>query len=211
MSSYDQPRAEWYEEHHRKNLRTRLTTWRERSLLSRALASIGPCASLLDVPCGGGRFFPVLLASRAPEILAADNSVAMLAVAAATQGVRSGRIRLLETSLFSLALGADAVDCIVCMRFMHHLALEADRRRVLAELHRVTRRWVVFSLWVDGNLQAWRRQPRPPVAGFGRRQWVPRERIEAELAASGFRVLRRFDVAPRWSMWRYYVLEKSHA
>jgi hypothetical protein len=150
----------------------------------------------------------VLLEQPGASILAADNSAAMLAVAAQSPGVRSGRIRLIATSLFSAAIESAAVDCVVCMRFLHHLALEEDRRRVLTEMHRIARRYVVLSLWVDGNLQARRRPPSRPVAGFGRRGWVSRERLEAELADSGFRVLRHYDVAPWWSMWRFYVLEK---
>jgi SAM-dependent methyltransferase len=207
--TYDHAQAAWYDAHHRKNLRTRITTWRERALLARALGSIAPLGSILDAPCGSGRFFPVLVAQTDAELVGADNSDGMLAVAAETEAVRAGRVRLVNASLFGSNLPSEAFDCVVCMRFMHHLALAEDRLHVLAELRRLTRRYLVVSLWVDGNLQARRRPPSEPIAGFGRRGWIRRAALEREFAQSSLRVQRYFDVARWWSMWRFYVLEKT--
>jgi len=205
---YDLAGAVRYDAHHEKNLRTRITTWRERALLRRALAGLGHIESILDIPCGGGRFFPALIHATPGEILAADNSAGMLAVAARSPEVLAGRIRLLETSAFALALPDSAVDCIVSERFFHHLALREDRLRALAEMRRVARRFLVLSLWVDGNLQARRRGPRPPVPGYGRRGVVARADVEAEFASAGWALRASYDVLPRVSMWRLYALEK---
>jgi ubiquinone/menaquinone biosynthesis C-methylase UbiE len=205
---YDLEGAQRYDAHHEKNLRTRLTTWRERSLLRRALAGLGPVESILDMPCGGGRFFPALIHATAGEIIGADNSAGMLAVAARSPEVMAGRIRLLETSAFAIALPDRTVDCVVSERFFHHLALAEDRLRALAEMRRVTRRYLVLSLWVDGNLQARRRGPRQPVPGYGRRGVLPRTVAEVEFATAGFALRAAYDLLPRVSMWRLYALEK---
>ena len=208
LPRYDLEGAERYDAHHEKNLRTRLTTWRERALLLRALRGLGSIDSILDIPCGGGRFFPALIHATAGKIIAADNSRGMLAVAARATEVRAGRIRLLETSAFAIALPDLAVDCIVSERFFHHLARSEDRLRALAEMRRVTRRYLVLSLWVDGNLQARRRGQRAPIAGYGRRGVVPRSTAEAEFSAAGFAVRAAYDLLPRVSMWRLYAMER---
>lgn len=206
-AKYDYPRAARYEAHHAKSLRSRLTTWRERALLARSLADLGTIDSILDVPCGGGRFFPVLQRATSGELIGADNSDGMLAVAGQSAGAKSGRIRLLKASLFDLDLADNSVDCIVSERFLHHFALAEDRARALGEMRRVARRYVICSLWVDGNLQARRRPPRPLVAGYGPRGWLPRAAVEAEFAAAGLEILHRYDLLPGVSMWRQYALQ----
>ena len=224
-SKYDEEHAARYFAHHDKNLRTRITTWRERKQLRRALADLGALDSILDVPCGAGRFFSTLLEATAamakPTIIGADNSAAMLAIAARSSCVADGRVRLLETSVFALDLPDRSVDCVVCERFFHHLARAEDRRRVLAEIARVARRGAVVSLWVDGNWQARRRavrrrpadrdsstDHREPTVGFGARCVVARAAIERELASAGFEIVGRYDLWPGLSMWRRYALRK---
>lgn len=207
--AYDHAQAEWYRQHHEKNLRTRLTTWRERSLLARALAGVGPLSSILDAPCGSGRFFPVLADIDGATLTGADNSEGMLAVAARSEVVRRHGIRLVNTSLFATSFADCEFDCVVCMRFMHHLANAADRRTVLTELRRITRRSVIVSLWVDGNWQSRQRRQHAPTAGFGRRNWIARDVIEPEILDCGFSIVGHYDVAPLLSMWRYYVLARS--
>ena len=213
MNHYSLAGAHHYAAHHRKNWRTRLTTWRERTTLRAALAQLGPLESILDVPCGAGRFWPVLAATGARRLYAADNSEGMLTVAGEMEPALAARVTLLNTSVFDIALPDDAVDCTVCLRFFHHLALPDDRALALRELHRVSRHNVLVSLWVDGNLQARRRRtrarPEAPTPGFGARRCIARAVIEAEFSRAGFNVLGWRDVAPGLSMWRLYVLHKQ--
>ena len=213
MSHYTLAGAQHYAAHHRKSWRTRLTTWRERDTLRAALAQLEPLESILDVPCGVGRFWPVLAATGAQRLYAADNSEGMLTVARDMEPALCARLTLLNTSVFDIALPDDAVDCTVCLRFFHHLAVSADRMQALRELWRVSRKHVLVSLWVDGNLQARRRGARAivrgPTAGFGARRFISRNVIEAEFAHAGFTVRGWRDVAPGISMWRLYILEKN--
>lgn len=194
-------------------MRTRLTTWRERALLARALQRIGGAASILDLPCGTGRFWPVLFGSGAHELIAADNSDGMLEVARNAWPQWSERLRMLNTSIFDIQLPDAAVDVVSCMRFFHHLARPEDRQRALAEVHRVCRRYVLATLWVDGNLQSRRRLRHDardaPTPGYGPRRCLPRATFEAECRRAGFVIETHFDVAPGWSMWRLYVLRKQ--
>jgi len=87
---------------------------------------------------------------------------------------------------------------------------------MLREFRRVTRQTVIVSLWVDGNLQAWRRKrlearrERQGEAGKNRNRFiVERATIEREFAQAGFRILARADFIPSYSMWRVYTLKRD--
>jgi ubiquinone/menaquinone biosynthesis C-methylase UbiE len=209
---YEGDVARAYEVKHRTGLRRRLTTWREVALARRCLAEAGNPASVLDMPCGAGRFWPMLAEQPARRLTAGDASPAMLEAArAATAPALLARFEWVrELDAFALDLPDNAVEHILCMRLLHHLAQPEDRQRVLRELHRVASGGVSVSLWVDGNVQARRRQRQDArrQREYWNRRVVARGVIEAEFAQAGFRVRRHFDVLPGWSLWRFYVLDK---
>lgn len=207
---YTPERAAHYQVHHRKSLRTRLTTWRERACLAKALRHAGYPRTVLDLPCGTGRFWPVFQRCGVSSLIAGDGSRGMLDVAAGNRLGPGLPERLIETSAFDMDLADRSVDFAACMRFYHHLAMPQDRRALLAELKRVSRRHAVLSLWVDGNLAGNRRirkPPPPPEPGYGRRRCRPRSEVEQEFTDAGFRIVRHYDVWPGLYMWRYYLLE----
>jgi SAM-dependent methyltransferase len=209
---YSLNRADAYEGHHEKSTRNRLTTFRERRLLLCALGLADNPEVVLDLPCGTGRFWPTVVESGAQRLIAADNSDGMLAVAKRNTLAPGFPEQLINTSMFAVDLPDESVDAFVCMRFFHHLAHAEDRLAALAEIRRVTRRYALVSLWVDGNLGAWRRRRRkpPPLERrYGKRICIPRHEIEADFAAAGLSVVDSFDVWPRLTMWRLYLLEKS--
>ncbi len=68
-----------------------------------------------------------------------------------------------------------------------------------------------FTLWVDGNYQAWRRkrlEAKRTKKGYQNRFVVPVKVIEEEFRSSGFKIRSHHDMAPYISMWRIYLLEK---
>lgn len=208
---YTHNRADAYATHHEKSARTKLTTRRERELLSRALRRAGNPQVLLDLPCGTGRFWPAIAAAGAKRLIAGDNSDGMLEVAGRNALGPDFPEQFINTSLFAIDLPDESVDFFACMRFFHHLAHTEDRLTALAEIKRVTRRFAAISLWVDGNLGAWRRRGRRPATlerGYGKRICLPRIEIERDFATAGFAVVEHFDVWPRLAMWRMYLLEK---
>jgi len=208
---YTLGRADAYATHHEKSARNKLTTNRERGLLSRALRRAGNPEVVLDLPCGTGRFWPAIVEAGAQRLIAGDNSDGMLEVARGNALGSTFPEQLINTSLFAIDLPDESVDFFACMRFFHHLAHREDRLTALAEIKRVTRRYAAISLWVDGNLGAWRRRGRRPLTlerGYGKRICIPRGDIEEDFAAAGFGVVEHFDVWPRLTMWRMYLIEK---
>lgn len=216
-AKYDRNHAEHYYHKHRKGLARRLSNWRDMQLARKALEIAGDPTLVLDLPCGAGRFWPVLAEHPGRVIIGADNSADMLSVAQAAQpaGIVA-RVRPLQTSAFAIDLPADSVDSIFCMRLLHHIGEAKDRLSMLREFHRVSRDSVILSVWVDGNYMAWkrkrlesRRQAGNGKQGFQNRFVLPAKTLEHEFAEIGFRIAARLDFLPLHSMWRVYVLHKD--
>lgn len=213
---YDESHAEHYLAKHQATLASRLSHWRDVSLARKALHMAGDPGLVLDLPCGAGRFWPVLAEKPGRVIIGADNSANMIDVAMKSQPAAiTARVRPLQTSAFEINLPDQAVDSIFCMRLIHHIGDPAHRARMLREFHRVTRDSVIMSLWVDGNYKAWRRQKlearraaRRKETGYQNRFVLPASQIEAEFGAAGFTVTGALDFLPLYAMWRVYVLRK---
>jgi len=217
LTHYPLPAAVEYERNHSRHLRAQLTTLREQACLRRALKAAGSPQRVLDLPCGTGRFWPVYAASGVKQLIAADNSPGMLEVAAG-KCIEGLPHQLIQASAFDLRLPDDSVDLVSCIRFYHHLSRSEDRLGLLDEFKRVSTRFVIVSTWVDGNLMSLerriRRAPRRRArgrrsatgAGYGRRICRTRQETEAEFSAAGFEIVSRFDVWPKFQMWRFYLL-----
>jgi SAM-dependent methyltransferase len=204
-----------YHEKHRRTLGRRLSNWREQQMAARALALAGHPATVLDLPCGTGRFWPLLAGKQDRTILAADSSEAMLRVAReVTPPDLLARVETLQRSAFDIRLGSASVDHIFCMRLLHHITRAEDRLAILKEFHRVTRDTVAVSLWVDGNYKAVRRrnlESRRTYKTYQNRIVLPRAKIEQEFAEAGFAMAGYFDFLKFYAMWRLYVLKKQPA
>ncbi|THF63566.1 class I SAM-dependent methyltransferase [Pseudothauera nasutitermitis] len=213
---YTPNHSQAYHDKHQGDLRRRLSNLRDQQLARRALALAGQPRLVLDLPCGAGRFWETLAEHPERQIIAADNSAAMLEVALknADAGLLE-RIRPLHTSAFSIDLPDQSVDSIFCMRLMHHIGEAEHRLSMLREFHRVTRGTVILSLWVDGNYMSWRRKRQEERRktrgqhGYQNRFVLRRSTVEAEFAFTGFDVAAHLDFLPMHSMWRTYVLRRS--
>ncbi len=213
---YDPAHAEHYLHKHRATLGSRLSNWREISIARKALKLAGDPLSVLDLPCGAGRFWPMLAEKPDRSILGADNSADMVNIATKAQPPEVvKRVKAFQTSAFAIELPDGAVDCVFCMRLMHHIGEKSHRLAMLTEFHRVARESLVVSVWVDGNLKSWRRRrlearriSKGKPKQVQNRFIFSRSEIEAEFKESGFDIVGRVDFMPLYSMWRTYVLRK---
>jgi ubiquinone/menaquinone biosynthesis C-methylase UbiE len=98
----------------------------------------GPIGSAVDLPCGTGRLVP-LLSGRHIAASGADVSLEMLLVARRKLGAG---FPLFQCSAAAIPLPDASCDAVFAIRFLFHLDREA-RGRVLTEMRRVARRWVV--------------------------------------------------------------------
>jgi ubiquinone/menaquinone biosynthesis C-methylase UbiE len=193
-------------------LSRRFSRWREEHVARKALVRVGQPGLVLDVPCDGGRFWPLLAEKSNRIIIAADSSAERLEAACRLQPVQVvNQVRPLQTSVFNIGLPENAVDSIFCMRLLHLIGDARQRLALLTEFQRVTRDSVVISLWVDGNFRARRRLQTERYQAADRyhhRFVIPREVIEQEFAQTGFQVDHYIDIIPFYAMCRVYILRK---
>jgi SAM-dependent methyltransferase len=214
-NKYNRSHSEDYYQRHRKGLTKRFSNWLEVQMARKALKLAGNPKSVLDLPCGAGRFWPMLMEKADRTAIGADYSADMIAVAQeAYPDYCAERISCLQTSAFAIDLPDGAVDNILCIRLFHHISEASNRQQALQEFHRVARDTVIISLWVDGNYKAWRRKrlekrrQEKGQPGSMNRFMVSRKQIEAEFGAAGFDILGHYDMVPFYQMWRVYVLRK---
>lgn len=187
----------------------RLSRWREEQLARRALKQAGDPNLILDLPCGAGRFWPLLAEHPNRVILAADHSADMLAAALASQPAEvAARVKAFQTSAFAIDLHDNAVDSIFCMRLLRRIADPEQRLAMLREFHRVTRDTLIVALFVDGNYQAWKCGQGLPAAQRSRCV-VARATVEAEFRQVGFDMVAQQSFLPGYAMGRVYVLRKE--
>jgi ubiquinone/menaquinone biosynthesis C-methylase UbiE len=218
---YSKQKADEYFTKHQSTFGRRFSDRWEHRMARRALRLAGDPDSVLDLPCGAGRFWDLLAEKPNRELYAADYSEGMLVVAKQLQPPEiASRFNVFQTSAFDIKMDDNAVDSILCMRLLHHIGERDDRMRIYREFHRVARDTVSISLWVDGNYKAWRRQkleqdrssgkkPRKRKKHFQNRFIQSRQALESEFAEAGFDVIGKVDFLPGYSMWRTYVLRKT--
>ena len=215
-NKYDRQHATQYFQKHQNGFWRRLSHQRDEQLARKALSLVGEPGLVLDLPCGAGRFWPLLAEKPNRKIIGADYSAAMLDVACKSQPADiAKRVQPLQTSAFAIDLPDGAVDSIFCMRLMHHVGQSADRMALLREFHRVTRDSVIVSLWVDGNFKAWKRKrlEHKRVLENGQESYrnrfvLPAATVESEFEQAGFGIQKRLDFLPLYALWRVYVLRK---
>ncbi|MDR3055576.1 MAG: class I SAM-dependent methyltransferase [Zoogloeaceae bacterium] len=216
---YDQQHAESYFRKHRQGISRRLSNLREIQIARKALHLAGNPATVLDLPCGAGRFWPMLLEQPERALLAADNSQHMLDVALTRQPTEiTRRVTTFQSSAFAIELPDAAVDCLFCMRLLHHIGDAQHRLAMLREFHRVTRDTLIVSLWVDGNYKAWKRKKLETTRfrsegdhANQNRFVIAKTTIETEFRQAGFHIVGHFDFLPGYAMWRVYTLRKTGA
>lgn len=197
---YRQPEvAESYDRVRFRGLSGVLVHVLERRMVLRALRAAGDVHTVLDLPAGTGRLFPILRgAGYAP--IGADIAPGMLARARG----RAAGAPLFVADGDALPLRDGAVDAVVCLRLLPHLDREA-RERILREAARVARAGVV-AVYQPHRISAWY-----VVRNTVLRQRLPRHYIDhndilEEAARCGLAPRASFSLLPGVFMERAYVL-----
>ena len=141
----DQTAAEKYATRFERGSRKRINEREQRAVRS-IFAQLDDCRSVLDVPCGAGRFQAALTGGQR-QLLEMDVAVEVLTLS---------RQRAEQTGLLSafavgdasrLPLRDNCVDGIFCNRLLHHITVANERLLFLREFHRVARRYLVISFF----------------------------------------------------------------
>lgn len=188
LREYDSPEgaAQYFREY--EKLHRRISDRRERRLLERWFARMGPLGTALDLPCGWGRYLESLgcLASR---VIEADYSRDMVKSARAHGGAHPPAG--LRCFGHEIPLRDRSADLVFSMRLNHHLVDPEVRRGHLRELFRVSARWTVFSYFDHDSVKNLLRRARTSI-GLTRKppkSTLRRDEVRALAAECGFRVV----------------------
>ncbi len=144
-----------------------------------------PIATGLDLPCGTGRLAP-LLRGRGIAAIGADIALEMMRVARRKLGAQTPYV---QCNAEAIPHPDGAFDAVFSIRFLFHLDARA-RSRILRELRRVSRRWLVLDVRHRYNLRsvAWRLSHR-----LGLRKEIPfrfsRRGLAEELRDAGWTLI----------------------
>lgn len=206
-NTYNDEQARRYFAKHTSSFARRLSNWLEYRMAARALALAGHPKSVLDLPCGAGRFWSLLASMPDRYLIGSDHSEDMIKTALRFQPPQvTARFNTLQTSAFDIHLPDASVDCIFCMRLFHHINRQEAREKILRQFHRVSRNTVCLSLWIDGNLQAFKRSHSHHDHREYTRFLFKRSRIEREFVDCGFDILGSVGLLPGFSMLYTYIL-----
>lgn len=210
---YKAEHAQSYFDKHEVGLRRRLANWRDHQICAKALKLAGNPKSVLDMPCGTGRFWDLLAADPGRTLWASDKSQDMINAGLKLRPPEiADRFSTFQGSAFDLPVDDDLVESIFCMRLFHHIREPEDRLKILSEFARVSSDSVILSLRVDGNYIAWQRArlaAKRNDAASHKRIIIPQSVAEQEFEQAGFSIKARLDTARRITPWRTYVLKKK--
>jgi SAM-dependent methyltransferase len=140
-----------YKRQRYRSLDQALVNWREQHIVEALLTTCQiQGGTLLDVPCGYGRF-TALFARLGIIATGVDVSGDMVRLAREEQ-VPPGRGRWLHADIFDLPFADATFDCTLSIRLLHHRFSHDERIRMLRELARVSRRFVLLSFYLSTPL-----------------------------------------------------------
>jgi ubiquinone/menaquinone biosynthesis C-methylase UbiE len=197
-----------YDEHRFRTPKRQRRNARKWAAIQQALAEAGGVKTVVDLPCGTGRFTGHL-ARAGYEVIGSDISVEMMQQAAILQSVRHENIKgYVRADAEALPFKSKSTDCLMSIRFLFHVDPET-RRRMLREFGRVSRRWIIadyrhkysirYGIWKLTRTLGLTRRP------FER---VSVKSMKSEFEDAGLRVVKIIAVR-RWLSDKWVVLAES--
>lgn len=189
LQNYNSGRgAAAYKADYENKLHRKLSDRRERALLERYFAEVGPVGTLLDLPCGHGRLSG-LLHERCEELIEADWSFTMVSLNQRDHGrmAEKGRgRRYLRCSALQIPLPDRSVDAVVSFRLSHHLESQELRELHLRELFRVAKKAVIVTWFSATSLKNRLRQVRVAFGKKKPKNVLRNDRVRAIAAECGY-------------------------
>lgn len=129
-----------------RSLDQRWLNKREKNLVAEIFREHSLSGTILDIPVGYGRFVPLLRSFG--TLFAADIGIFPLLYERQQVGLARGCV---NCAAENLPLADNSVDLVFCFRLLQHQHEEGERVRVLKEFQRVSRRWIVMSVYLSSR------------------------------------------------------------
>jgi ubiquinone/menaquinone biosynthesis C-methylase UbiE len=197
-----------YDEHRFRTPKRQRRNARKWAAIQQALAEAGGIKTVVDLPCGTGRFTGHL-ARAGYDVVGSDISVEMMQQAAMLKSVQHQNIKgYVRADAEALPFKSKSTDCLMSIRFLFHVDPET-RRRMLREFGRVSRRWIIadyrhkysirYGIWKVTRTLGLTKRP------FER---VSVKSMKSEFEDAGLRVVKIIAVR-RWLSDKWVVLAES--
>ena len=192
--------------HKYRRPRKRLAHRTESRILRRLLRQVGRSKSLFDVPCGTGRFFPVLR-KQADEVHLGDYSPQMLRIA---REITRGEAASYSTlNLMHARDNGWHMEGVVSIRLMHHLYGRAARETYLDALAHIAERWIILSFRDALAPNTILRRLKRRIAGKADLCAQRLSAIRHAMARRGFRLVRAASLSALFSGHRYALFVRD--
>ncbi|MCC6542894.1 MAG: methyltransferase domain-containing protein [Nitrospirae bacterium] len=147
--------------------------------------------NVLDIPCGTGRLFPLLIDNKI-SFTGSDISREMMEVSR-TRFNKSGLINgMVRCDAESLPFRDRSFDSVLSIRFMFHVPKEV-RHNILIEMARISRKWLIIDFRHKYTVKYYIKSflsnlgiGRPPSYRFSESE------LQSELHSAGIKVVRIF-------------------
>ena len=200
-----------YDEHRFRTPKRQRRNARKWAAIQKALASTSGVKTIVDLPCGTGRFTGHL-ARAGYQVVGSDISIEMMQQAAKLPAVQHANIAgYVRADAEALPFAAKSVDALMSIRFLFHVDPET-RRRMLREFGRVSRRWVIADYRHKYSIRygVWRLSR---ALGLTKRPFerVSVKSMKAEFEDAGLRVLEIIPVRRGLSDKWVVLAESGHS
>jgi SAM-dependent methyltransferase len=180
--------------------------WR---MILKAAKGLPGIKTVLDLPCGTGRFTSRIL-DHGWHLINGDISGPMLARAREYGRGKSGLVGSARMNAEQLPFADGALDLVISIRFLMHVPHDV-RIRIFREYGRVSKRYVVMDVRHKYCLNLWWKKFRK---GLGMKVKVPEHRygiaeLERDVDAAGMRIVRKVWNAPPFSEKLVLLCEKK--
>lgn len=158
----------------------------EMAMLADAFAHVKDVQTVLDAPCGVGRA-SIWLAQQGKQVVGIDLGEAALSLARELAEKDGVSVSFESHNIFELPYGDGHFDATLCFRLLHHFESEALQQRLIAEICRVSSRYVVISRISPTSFTSLRRRLRKILSGKDIKQYpVSGAQLDASFAQHGF-------------------------
>lgn len=141
----------------------------EMALIARGFAEVSGVKRVLDAPCGVGRA-TLWLAQQGYEATGIDLGAGAVAIAAKAVAAENIAAKILQDDIEQMKFADRSFDATLCFRLIHHFPTPEIRERVIAELCRVSDRYVLISYLSPWSPTSVRRRLRRTLFGTHDRQ-----------------------------------------
>ena len=196
--------AESYSTKYDDEFHKRISQFFERRVIRKAVSMTGLTSGrVLDCPCGAGRLSPLLRDIGAP-LISADYSPTMLGVFQTERGTPC-----FVGDAFNLPFEDQTFDLVFSARLSHHIGDDELRRNYVREILRISRKWVIMTIFDTRSLKNRLRQLRSTFSKKRPKSTLTREQVAELAAAAGYTLRGALPLSRLASGHIFYVLERT--